>query len=214
MRFIISLFIILFSFSYTFAAPKSDVEVNKSSNDPSMAIFGVYGYGYIPMETDKNLLGYGGGGGFKFAYNFNKYFALGLSSGLTVATSNYNNRNNLTLLSDTRFSLIVQRETNRGESGFVPWGSIGVGVMAAAGDYGSYQKLEDAVGFSFAVGAGLKYNFRNAYVGIGAEYTFARLYGNYVGDYYYNGYYYTQRRTSVTMNPSGFNVFGEFGFRF
>lgn len=214
MRFIISLFIVLFSFSYTFAAPKSDVEVNKSSNEIARSTVGIYGYGYIPMETDKDLIGYGGGGGLKGTYNFNRYVALGLSTGLTVAASNYNNVNNLTLLSDTRLSLIVQRETNKGESGFVPWGSIGVGVMAAAGDYGSFQKLEDAVGFSFAVGAGLKYNIRNAYVGIGAEYTFARLYGDLVGDYYYNGYYYTQRRTSVTMNPSGFNVFGEVGVRF
>lgn len=111
MRFIICLFIILSSFSYVFAAPYSDVEVRRSSGRPSPMTFGVYGHGYIPMETDKDLIGYGGGGGFKTTYNINKYVGVGLSTGLTVATSNYQNNRNLTLLSDTRFSLIVQRET-------------------------------------------------------------------------------------------------------
>lgn len=214
MRFITSLFIILFSFSYALAAPRSDVEVNKSSGRPSPMTFGVYGHGYIPIETDKDLIGYGGGGGFKTTYNINKYVGVGLSTGLTVATSNYQNNRNLTLLSDTRFSLIVQRETERGESGLVPWGSIGFGILAASGDYGSYQKLEDAIGFNFIASLGLRYNFSSAYLGIGAEYSLSRLYGNYISDYYYNGYYYTRRQTSVTMNPSGFNIFGEFGFRF
>ena len=214
MRIFLTSLILLFSFSLAFAQNKSDVEVRRSSGRPSPMTFGVYGQGYIPMETDKKLLGYGGGGGFKATYNINKYVGVGLSTGLTVATSNYNNNRNLTLLSDTRFSLIVQRETERGESGLVPWGSIGFGILAASGDYGSYQKLEDAIGFNFIASLGLRYNFSSAYLGIGAEYSVSRLYGNYISDYYYNGYYYTQRRTSVTMNPSGFNVFGEFGFRF
>lgn len=175
MRFIICLFIILSSFSYVFAAPYSDVEVRRSSGRPSPMTFGIYGYGYIPMETDKDLIGYGGGGGFKTTYNINKYVGVGLSTGLTVATSNYQNNRNLTLLSDTRFSLIVQRETERGESGLVPWGSIGFGILAASGDYGSYQKLEDAIGFNFIASLGLRYNFSSAYLGIGAEYSLSRL---------------------------------------
>lgn len=215
MRFIICLFIILSSFSYVFAAPYSDVEVRRSSGRPSPMTFGIYGYGYIPMETDKGLIGYGGGGGFKTTYNINKYFGIGLSTGLTVATSNYNNMSNRTLLSDTRFSIIFQRETENGERGVVPWGSVGFGILTGAGDYGSYQSFEDSIGFNVAFSAGLRYNFRSAYIGIGAEYSIARLYGDLVNDYqyYYGGYYY-QRRVSVTMNPSGFNVFGEFGIRF
>lgn len=200
MRFIIGLFIILFSFSSAFAL------------DDDMS-FGLYGYGYIPMETDKNLIGYGGGSGFKLQYDLNKYFAIGASTGFTVASSNYNNTKNTTLLSDSRFLIIFQRNTGKGESGFVPWGSLGFGFLTGSGKYGNTQSLEDTMGFNFTLSAGLRYNFSRTYIGVGAEYSIARLYGDLYTDYY-NDYYYYPRKTNVTVNPSGFNVFGEFGVRF
>lgn len=200
MRIFIILSIILFCFSSAFAF------------DDDMS-FGLYGYGYIPMETDKNLIGYGGGGGFKLQYNLNKYFAIGASTGFTVSTSNYNNTKNITLLSDSRFLVIFQRNTYKGESGFVPWGSIGFGFLTGSGKYGDFQSFEDAMGFNFTLAAGLRYNFSRTYIGFGAEYSIARLYGDLYTDYY-NNYYYYQRKSSAIMNPSGFNIFGEFGFRF
>lgn len=212
MRFFMSFFIVLFSFSYIFAAPHSDVENKRGYSRPSAMTFGLYGLGYIPMDKDKDLIGYGGGAGFKTTYNIGKYFGVGLSTGLTIATSKHNNVQNLTLLSDTRLSFIIQRETSRGENGFVPWGSFGFGLLAASGDYGGYKQFEDGIGFNFVFSAGLRYNFRNAYIGVGAEYFIANVYGDLVDDYY-NGYYYYPRRTSAIMNPSGFNIFGEFGFR-
>ena len=68
------------------------------------------------------------------------------------------------------------------------------------------------VGFNISAMAGVRYNFRRAYVGIGAEYMFAALTGDLV--YNYNYYYYYQRRQTVNMDASGVNIFGEVGFRF
>lgn len=209
--FLVSL-ILLFSFSFSFAQNKSDVEVNKSSdNRPSIATFGVLGYGYIPLGVDKDLIGNGGGGGFKATINFNRYFAMGFSTALSGGSSNYGNTSNLTLLSDTRIAFILQRETLRNQSGFVPWIGVGFGVMASAGNYGSL-KTEDMVGFNISAMAGLRYNFKRAYVGIGAEYMFAALTGDLVRNDDY--YYYYQRRQTVNMDASGVNIFGEVGFRF
>lgn len=212
MRIFLTSLILLFSFSFAFAQHKSDVEVNKSSdNRPSIATFGVMGYGYIPLGVDKDLIGNGGGDGFKATINFNRYFALGLSTALSGGSSNYGNTSNLTLLSDTRVLFILQRETLRNQSGFVPWIGLGVGVMASAGNYGTL-KTEDMVGFNISAMAGVRYNFRRAYVGIGAEYMFAALTGDLVSNDSY--YYYYQRRQTVNMDASGVNIFGEVGFRF
>ena len=169
------------------------------------------GYGYIPLGVDKDLIGYGGGGGFKATVNFNRYFALGFSTALSGGSSNYGNTSNLTLLSDTRIAFILQRETLRNQSGFVPWIGLGFGVMASAGNYGNLN-TEDMVGFNISAMAGVRYNFRRAYFGIGAEYMFAALTGDLV--YNYNYYYYYQRRQTVNMDASGVNIFGEVGFRF
>lgn len=212
MRIFLTSLILLFSFSFAFAQHKSDVEVNKSSdNRPSIATFGVMGYGYIPLGVDKDLIGNGGGGGFKATINFNRYFALGFSTALSGGSSNYGNTSNLTLLSDTRVLFILQRETLRNQSGFVPWIGLGVGVMASAGNYGTL-KTEDMVGFNISAMAGVRYNFRRAYIGIGAEYMFAALTGDLVSNDNY--YYYYQRRQTVNMDASGVNIFGEVGFRF
>lgn len=213
MRFILSILILLFSFSFTFAQHRSDVEVNKSnmSSKPALVTFGFMGYGYIPMEVDKDLIGTGGGGGLKAIININRYFAIGFSTSLTGAKSNYANMNNLTLLSDSRILFILQRETGKYESGIVPWGGLGLGVMAGAGAY-DVLTAEDMVGFNLSLMAGLRYNFKMAYIGFGAEYMFASL----AGDLVYKNYMYPYReyRQPVTMNPSGFNIFGEIGFRF
>lgn len=212
MRIFLTSLILLFSFSFAFAQYKSDVEVNKSyDNRPSIATFGVMGYGYIPLGVDKDLIGNGGGGGFKATINFNRYFALGLSTALSGGSSNYGNTSNLTLLSDTRVLFILQRETLRNQSGFVPWIGLGFGVIASAGNYGTL-KTEDMVGFNISAMAGVRYNFRRAYVGIGAEYMFAALTGDLVSNDNY--YYYYQRRQTVNMDASGVNIFGEIGFRF
>ncbi len=212
MRIFLTSLILLFSFSFAFAQNKSDVEVNKSyDNRPSIATFGVMGYGYIPLGVDKDLIGNGGGGGFKATINFNRYFALGLSTALSGGSSNYGNTSNLTLLSDTRVLFILQRETLRNQSGFVPWIGLGFGVIASAGNYGTL-KTEDMVGFNISAMAGVRYNFRRAYVGIGAEYMFAALTGDLVSNDNY--YYYYQRRQTVNMDASGVNIFGEIGFRF
>lgn len=201
MRFIISLFMFLFSFSSVFAY--NFVEENIS--------LGLVGYGYIPMETDKDILGYGGGGGVKVKYDINKYVGIGLYSGLTISSSNTNNSNNLTLYNDSRFSIIFQRETDDGEDGFVPWGSLGIGFVSGSVKYGDYRSMEDAIGFSATLSAGLKYNFNVFYAGIGAEYSFSRLYGDIINNFF-DGYY--SRQAGVLLNTSGFNIFGEFGVRF
>lgn len=214
MRFVLSLFIILFSFSNVFAATASKNDEEKEKYVfPSFLSLGIYGYGYIPMETDKDVLGYGGGGGLKMAINFTRYFGIGLSSGFTVTQPKDSSGNKLTILSDIRASIIIQRDTGYHRSGFMPWSSISLGVLSGEVNYGSYQKLEDAVGFNIVLSAGLRYNFKNVYIGIGAEYSFSRLYGDLVNNNYYNGSYYYTRKSGSIFNPSGFNIFGEVGYR-
>lgn len=215
MRIILISLILLFGFSFSYAQHTSDVEVNKKNyTRPSPMTFGIYGYGYIPTGLDKDIIGNGGGGGFKVTYNINKYFGIGLSTGLTVAASdNYNN--NLTLLSDSRFFLIVQRETAHLQKGIVPWGSVGFGILAATASYGNYYQIEEAVGFNVVFSAGLRYNFRKAYLGFGAEYSLSKVYGEQIQRYYNDVYYYYYDISrSVTMDPSGVNIFAEFGYRF
>lgn len=205
MRIFLTSLIFLLSFSFVFAQSRSDVEVNKSSdNKPTMATFGFMGYGYIPVEADKDLIGYGGGGAVKATINVNRYFAIGLSAGVTAASSNYQNNSNLTLFTNARLSLIAQRETLKNETGFVPWAGLGLGVSAAAGSYGT-AKAKDMLGYDVALMAGVRYNFPKAYFGLGAEYSFSSLTG-YLGN--------NASRSAFSLNPSGVNVFAEAGFRF
>lgn len=136
-RIILALFIIFYSFSNSFALSATDEAIS----------LGVYGYGYIPMETDKEPIGYGGGAGAKFVYHINNYFGIGLSTAFTAARSIYNNQPCITLFNDTRFLFIYHRETDIYESGFVPWGSIGLGILTGRGNYEDGNKLEDAIGF-------------------------------------------------------------------
>ena len=208
MRIFFILLIVFFSFSFSFAQHRSDYNEDDSYDDvPSLFSVGVLGSGYVPLGSDKELLGYGAGAGLKAVINMNKFFGIGLSTSLTGAKSNYNGGNNYTLLSTTRLLFIFQKETDRFQKGFVPWFGLGIGLTALFGDY-SIGKTKGMVGFDMTLMAGLRYNFKNAYVGIGAEYITIGI----SGDMVYNNKYQTRETTSIDI--SGVNIFGEIGFRF
>lgn len=189
MRFIIGLFIILFSFSSAFAL------------DDDMS-FGLYGYGYIPMETDKNLIGYGGGGGFKLQYDLNKYFALGLEGDITASR----NGTNSTTFGGVRFLLIAQNETEKDKNGFVPWGAFALGTLMGNGSYenGTFN-YKNFSGFDISLMIGLRYNYKRAYFGIGADFT----YGETIAEVQAAELYPNQDFFII-----GTNIFLEAGYRF
>lgn len=205
MRIFLTSLIFLLSFSLVFAQNRSDIEVNQSSNKPDMATLSFMGYGYIPVDSSKDLIGFGGGGSVKATVNINRYFAVGLSAGVTAASSNYQNAYNLTLLTNARLLLIAQRETLKNQPGVVPWGGLGIGVVAGSGSYGAGH-AEDMLGYDVAVMAGIRYNFSKVFLGLGAEFSISNLSG-----YLVNG---SISKSPYSLYASSVNVFGEVGFRF
>lgn len=172
---------------------------------------GVSGFAYIPTQEEYLIgqkLSTGGGFGVKFKWNFNRFF------GLSTDFDYSNSKTNMTFFDITanviniRESLVFQYETYRGESGFVPWVSVGVGAAIAVPEINVFNTAiplpddTNGTGFNVNVSAGLKYNFKNFYTGIFVDWTYSLAYTNsYValGNRSTNAYTLDAVRTGVEV---------------
>lgn len=178
-------FLILFFILCSFSAFAQ--EQNQYVKKVSPWSIGISGFGYFPTATNyiiNDNIGYGGGVGLKFKGNINRF--LGFATEFNYTYANKDLYNVLSLDShiiDIRESLVIQYETYKGENGFVPWLSIGIGATIYQPEYdvlGVSSALGDfnGVGFNVNIGAGLKYNFRNFYTGIFVDWTYSLAYTN------------------------------------
>ena len=180
MKKILILFFILCSFS-AFAQEQS-----QSVKKVSPWSLGISGFGYFPTADIfilNDTIGNGGGFGLKFKGNFNRFIGLATEFNYTYAGKDFYNLVSLNSnIIDIRESLVIQYEKYKGQSGFVPWFSIGVGATIYVPEYNilGYSSSSDfyGAGFNVNIGAGLKYNFKNFYAGIFVDWTYALAFTN------------------------------------
>lgn len=141
-------------------------------NYSALALGTVYGVTY---GIDSHL---GGGGAVTAKISFFRWLALALDmsySGATYSESGATSTFGTFLLSPM---LVFQRETPRGQAGFVPWVGIGFSISnnswKITSEYNG-QKYTDSVskgGFGFIASAGVKYNMKNnVFVGARTDYS-------------------------------------------
>ncbi len=181
-KFCILLFFILLSFN-VFA---QDKEKNYDIKKVSPWTLGISGFGYFPTSEQSLINNNGGGIGWKFKWNFNRYVGLATELNYTYTYENY--FSSLQHIINIREALVIQRETYKGENGFVPWFSIGVGATVYMATYYNTSRyyynynIDSAVGFNLNVGAGLKYNFKHFYTGIFVDWTYSII-NKYIKDH-------------------------------
>ena len=163
---------------------------------------GAAGYGYIGFSPDSDLIGNGGGAALNIKYNIHKDFALGLQGGFTSYKENINH----ILSGDFKALIILQRETLRNNNGFVPWVSLGLGALWGSGNYNNdTMKFHDIFGFQTSLSLGLRYNYKHAYFGMGADFIYSPAIGKVQADVIY---------PNQDIFFIGSNIFLETGFRF
>lgn len=210
------LFIFLTFSAYAQEQPKAGKKVSPWS-------LGVSGFGYVSTYNNfvlRDTLGAGGGVGLKFKGNINRFVGFATEFNYTNTSRSYSlstggltpsiNVFDLTShIIDIRESFVVQYETYKGENGFVPWLSVGVGAtiyvpeysiigISSAGDF-------TAVGFNVNVAAGLKYNYKHFYTGLYVDYTTSIAYTDEVT---------FGTRSSNAVDPDGVRFGLELGFMY
>ena len=165
---------------------------------------GVYGGAYFPTGY-RDVLGIGGGAGIKYKFNFNKFFAISADLGYTYSSgSDKNSTNTITWngtshMFDIRLMGILQYETKKGETGFVPWFGTGPVISFAKSETIQHYSRQDVVFdyngayFGYIAALGVKYNFKKAYAGVNLDYTITAPGG---------------------VDLSGFRIYAEAGYRF
>lgn len=201
MKKIIILFILL-NFSISVYGAENNIKPNSEEKLIYPFSIGALGFGYISTSPDSDLLGSGGGAGINFKYNVNKYFALGVEGDMTASR----NGTNSTTFGGVRFLLIAQNETERDKNGFVPWGAFALGTLMGNGSYenGTFN-YKNFSGFDISLMIGLRYNYKRAYFGIGADFT----YGETIAEVQAAELYPNQDFFII-----GTNIFLEAGYRF
>lgn len=194
-------------------------ETNNGNKKVSPWSLGISGFGYIPTVDNDFIddnIGYGGGFGLKFKANVNRFLGFATEFNYTYANKTYSSDgiDILTINSnmiDIREALVIQYEKYKGENGFVPWFSVGVGATFYLPEYkvlGLSNPLGDysGVGFNVNIGAGLKYNYNHFYAGIFADWTYSVAYmDKYVG--------YSEISQNY-INLDGVRIGAELGFRY
>lgn len=183
-------------------AKASDMEVTDKKTKFIPSTFGLYGMGYFITGTSYGI-GDGGGLGFNYKANINKYF--GVATHFTYTYAEYKELQNRSHLIDTKILLVLQRETPYNEKGFVPWAHLGVSLNTAVISAADNLGIITGIGAGLVVGGGVKYNFEKLYIGASFDYTLAVLTGTAKTAY---------GSASVSgIDPSGIRVYGEIGFR-
>lgn len=141
-------------------------------NYSALALAQIYGVTY---GVDSHL---GGGGAVTAKISFFKWLAFAVDMSYSGAT--YSKAGGTSTFGTFLFSpmLVFQRETPRGQAGFVPWVSIGFSIAnnswKVTGEYNG-QAYTDSVsrgGFGFIGSAGIKYNMKNnVFVGVRSDYS-------------------------------------------
>lgn len=150
---------------------------------------GIYGGPYFHTGSFYGL-DFGGGAGIKFKFNFNKFLAISADLGYTYASGKENSYYNVytytstSHMCDIRIMGVLQYETKKDKSGFVPW--LGTGPVIAIASttqnskynysdlYGSNTTANAAGGYlGYIVALGFRYNFKKAYTGLNFDYTIA-----------------------------------------
>lgn len=183
-------------------AKASDMQVNQKESKYVPSTFGLYGIGYFVTGSSYGI-GNGGGIGFNYKTNFNKYF--GISSHFNYTYAEYKAYQNQSHLIDAKVLLVLQRETALEEKGFVPWAHLGASFNTAVISAANNLGVITGIGAGFVVGGGLKYNFEKMYVGVSFDYTLAILSGDMQTVY--------GSATVSGIDPSGIRIYGEIGFR-
>lgn len=193
-----------------------NVYAQEQSNDKKVSPWsiGISGYGYFPTADIfilNDTIGNGGGFGLKFKGNFNRFIGLATEFNYTYAGKDFYNLVSLNSnIIDIRESLVIQYEKYKGQSGFVPWFSIGVGATIYVPEYNilGYSSSSDfyGAGFNVNIGAGLKYNFKNFYAGIFVDWTYSLAYTN--------TQIYLLNRSTNAGNLDGVRAGIELGFRY
>ncbi len=136
-----------------------------------------YGQTYTVQTSDSAL---GGGGALTAKISFTKMLALALDISMSGGTHDLGygvSESVSTFLFSPIF--VIQRETKRGEAGWVPFAGIGLSIthtsttLSTDGSYyiGSPVTYGET-GFGVIINAGIKYNFKNnAYVGARTDYS-------------------------------------------
>lgn len=141
-------------------------------NYSALAVGQLYGVTY---GIDDHL---GGGGAVTAKLSFFRWLAVAVDlsySGASYSSNGLDSTFGTFLLSPM---LILQRETLRGQAGFVPW--VGIGFSISNNSWKltetySGQTYSDSIsrgGFGFIINAGLKYNMQNnVFVGVRTDYS-------------------------------------------
>lgn len=151
---------------------------------------------YYDYDT---IAGVGGGGAVNLKINFRRWIALALDfsyTAINVTSGDYGYRN---YRSGGSFSfspmVIFQRETPRGQAGWVPYAGLGLSIFYNTLNwyeeyynyyYGYYDKefKDEQVGVSVTVTAGARYNFKNnTYLGFRFDYA-----PTYFEDFFVNNF--------------------------
>lgn len=141
-------------------------------NYSALAVGQLYGVTY---GIDDHL---GGGGAVTAKISFFRWLALAID--LSYSGASYSNTGVDSTFGTFLFSpmLVFQRETLRGQAGFVPWVGIGFSISNNSWKitetyYG--QTYSDSIskgGFGFIINAGVKYNMKNnVFVGVRTDYS-------------------------------------------
>lgn len=165
---------------------------------------GVNGGIYIPTSVSYGLAAgaIGGGAGLKYKFNFNRFFAISTDLGYTYvkgqeqAGFKYTTTSNMF---DIKIMGIIQYETKKDETGFVPWFGTGPVISFAKSETIQHYSRQDVVFdyngayFGYIAALGVKYNFKKAYAGVNLDYTITAPGG---------------------VDLSGFRIYAEAGYRF
>ncbi len=147
-------------------------------NYSALAVAQLYGVTY---GIDSHL---GGGGAVTAKISFSRWLALALDVSYSGAT--YSEAGATSTFGTFLFSpmLVLQRETPRGQAGFVPWVGLGFSISNNSWNIKSEnngQIFTDSTsrgGFGFISSAGVKYNMKNnVFVGVRSDYS-ASTFGN------------------------------------
>lgn len=141
-------------------------------NYSALAVAQIYGVTY---GIDSHL---GGGGSVTAKISFSSWLALALDVSYSGAT--YSEAGATSTFGTFLFSpmLVLQKETPRGQAGFVPWVGLGFSISNNSWKITSeymgqtYTDSTSRGGFGFISSAGVKYNMKNnVFVGVRSDYS-------------------------------------------
>lgn len=215
----------------------SDTYVKNTSSAIPLTI-GLQGFGLFSVGGEINYdHGNGGGVAINFKHSFNKY--LGLSFGVSYAYAQHKETGDASYygqgfyydytgqshLFDGKILFIVQRETEAGKTGFVPYAYLGgsfntinmnmdISINGLGSDIDNIMNNNTetnyfGAGVGAILGAGVKYNFEKFYVGVAFDYNLACI----IGDLSVAVESYGSTTETYSMFPSNMRVYAEVGLR-